>query len=438
MMLQLSLIGSVQTPPSGSSLLLVLTSDQCLFLTPPTVGAMTMTPSAPSVLLLLLHHLLSPVSSQTVDPSVADLTNRNSDFAARLYRAVASRTDDNVFLSPFALTAGLTALLNATSGPTQDQLLQGLTLTGLDPQTLPDLFQTLRTTILQGGTATNLQQGMAVFPAQSFQVSSSYLDLVQTKFGGTAQSLAYTSPEQAINTINHWAQEQTGDQIKELVTNLDPQTQLLLATAASYQARFSPSFNSSLSQEERFYVDRYHIVMVTMMFRADKYFLAYDSSVKAGVLKLPMTDGMAMLVVLPDEDVDVTAVEEEVTAEKIQAWIKQLKKTKLEVLLPRFLLERSYMLKDVLQTLDITQVFQDNADITNMGGAKGPRLSQVFHKSIVSVDERGDDITAGGGVSIFSTLPPRLTINRPFIFIVYKQTTGNLLFMGRVVDPTKK
>lgn len=67
--------------------------------------------------------------------------------------------------------------------------------------------------------------------------------------------------------------------------------------------------------------------MVPMMFRADKYFLAYDRSVKAGVLKLPMADGAAMLVVLPDEDVDITAVEDEVTAEKIHGWIRQLKKT---------------------------------------------------------------------------------------------------------------
>lgn len=91
--------------------------------------------------------------------------------------------------------------------------------------------------------------------------------------------------------------------------------------------RFSPPFNASLTQVERFYVDRYHVAMVPMMFRADKYFLAYDSGVKAGVLKLPMTDGAAMLVVLPDEDVDLTAVEEEVTSEKIRAWIRQLKKT---------------------------------------------------------------------------------------------------------------
>lgn len=92
-------------------------------------------------------------------------------------------------------------------------------------------------------------------------------------------------------------------------------------------AQFDPPFNSSSTQDERFYVDRYHVVMVPMMFRADKYFLAYDGLLKAGVLKLPMAAGAAMLAVLPDEDVDLTSVEEELTSEKIQAWILQLKKT---------------------------------------------------------------------------------------------------------------
>lgn len=92
-------------------------------------------------------------------------------------------------------------------------------------------------------------------------------------------------------------------------------------------AQFDPPFDSSSTQDERFYVDRYHVVMVPMMFRADKYFLAYDGSVKAGVLKLPMADGAAMLVVLPDEGVDLTTVEEEVTSQKIKTWTLKLKKT---------------------------------------------------------------------------------------------------------------
>lgn len=74
-------------------------------------------------------------------------------------------------------------------------------------------------------------------------------------------------------------------------------------------------------------MDRYHVVIVPMMFRVGSFFLAYDPSLKVGVLKLSMADGAAMLVVLPDEDVDIHAVEEDVTVDKIQAWIRQLKKT---------------------------------------------------------------------------------------------------------------
>ncbi|XP_020514610.2 protein Z-dependent protease inhibitor [Labrus bergylta] len=382
--------------------------------------------------------LLTLASSQTLGPSLQDLTNRNADFAARLYRAVSSTTDDNVFLSTFTLSNGLSALLGATGGQSQDQLLQGLSLSGLEPQSVPDLFQSLRTAVLQGGVASNLRQGVAIFPSQGVEVESSYLDQVKTQFGGNVQTLDYTTPLDASDAINSWVQGNTGDQVLELVTTVDPQTKLLLATAATYQIRFSPSFNASVTQDERFFVDKYHVVMVPMMFRADKYFLAYDRSLKVGVLRLSMVDGLAMLVVLPDEDVDITSVEEEVTGEKIRAWIRQLKKTKLEVQLPRFLLERSYSLRDVLETLSITKVFQDDADIINMGGAEGLKLTQVYQKSVMAVDESADDITTGGGVNAFSTLPPRLTINRPFMFVIYQQTSDSVLFMGRVVDPSKK
>ncbi|XP_032440839.1 protein Z-dependent protease inhibitor-like isoform X2 [Xiphophorus hellerii] len=385
--------------------------------------------------LAFLFLLAGPAAPQTPDPAELDLLNRSADFGARLYRAVASRTDDNVLLAPLAVFAGMLALLGGTSGPTQNQLLQGLTLTGLDPQTLPDQFQALRNAVLQ--PALRLQQGAALFLDQSFQAPPSFQDLVQTKYGGQTQSVSFSSPADAQDVINRWVQDQTRHQAQNLLSALDRRTQLLLVSAADYQMRFSPPFNASLTQVERFYVDRYHVAMVPMMFRADKYFLAYDGGVKAGVLKLPMADGAAMLAVLPDEDVDLTAVEEEVTSEKIRAWIRQLKKTKLEVQLPVFLLKRSYALKDVLQALYITQVFQDDADFSSMGGASGASLSQVYHASVVSMDDSGDDGGSGGGATAFSSPPPRLTFNRPFIFIIYQQASGSLLLMGRVANPTE-
>uniref|UniRef100_A0A3Q2V0T0 Protein Z-dependent protease inhibitor-like n=1 Tax=Haplochromis burtoni TaxID=8153 RepID=A0A3Q2V0T0_HAPBU len=356
--------------------------------------------------LTLLHPAILIVNNSALQ----DLISRNADFGARLYRVLAARTDENVLLCPFTLSAALTVLLSATNGQTREQLQAGLTLTRLDAQTLPGGFK--------------------------IKVASSYLNLVQTKLGGTVQGVDYTNAYEAINTINQWALEQTVDQVQDFISEVDHQTQLLLFLCVS--ASFTPPFNASSTQDERFYVDSYHVVMVPMMFRADKYLLAYDAAVKAGVLKLPMTDGAAMLAVLPDEGVDVTAVEEEVTADKIQAWIRQLKKTKLEVQFPRFSLDRSYSLKDALQTLDITQVFQDDADLSNMGGAEGSKLKQVsvYHTSVISVEESSSDTSAGDAV--FSSPPPRLTFNRPFIFIIYHQSTSGLMFIGRVNDPTCK
>lgn len=96
---------------------------------------MTMTPL---LSLLLPGFLLLDLAPPAItDGSVGKLTNGNTDFAAKLYQAVASRTDDNVCLSTFALSSALSALLSATSGPTREQLLQGLGLTGLEAHILP-------------------------------------------------------------------------------------------------------------------------------------------------------------------------------------------------------------------------------------------------------------------------------------------------------------
>lgn len=92
-----------------------------------------------SLVSIVLALLLSPASFET--SALQDLISRNADFGARLYRALADRTDENVLLCPFTLSAALTVLLSATNGQTREQLQAGLTLTGLEAQTLPGGFK---------------------------------------------------------------------------------------------------------------------------------------------------------------------------------------------------------------------------------------------------------------------------------------------------------
>lgn len=54
------------------------------------------------------------------------------------------------------------------------------------------------------------------------------------------------------------------------------------------------------------------------------------------------------------------------------------------------------------------------------------------------MDESGPGDAAAAPPAAFSSPPPRLTFNRPFHFVVYHQSSGALLLMGRLRDPTKK
>lgn len=85
-----------------------------------------------------------------------------------------------------------------------------------------------------------MKQAVALLPSHNFEVSASLRELVQTKFGGYMPSLRYTDQAEAISTINRWAQDQTGDQIQQVVTALDAQTELLLATVSYYRSKSHP------------------------------------------------------------------------------------------------------------------------------------------------------------------------------------------------------
>jgi serpin B len=66
-------------------------------------------------------------------------------------------------------------------------------------------------------------------------------------------------------------------------------------------------------------------------------------------------------------------------------------------------------------------------------------IQEVIHKANITVDERGTEAAAATGVVVgLSSMPAgpvQLTIDRPFIVVIRDDTTGAILFAGRVLDP---
>ncbi len=63
----------------------------------------------------------------------------------------------------------------------------------------------------------------------------------------------------------------------------------------------------------------------------------------------------------------------------------------------------------------------------------------MIHKAFVEVNEEGTEAVAATEIGIgmsFYGAPPRFNANHPFLFVIRENSTGTILFIGRVVDPS--
>lgn len=123
-----------------------------------------------------------------------------------------------------------------------------------------------------------------------------------------------------------------------------------------------------------------------------------------------------------------------------------------QVFLPKFKLETAYAMKTTLERLGMVRAFRDptkpdGADFTGMTDSTDPRdwiyISDVLHKAFVEVNEKGTEAAAATALvsritkSVSVPFIPIFKADRPFMFLIRSRTTGSILFMGRIVNPSE-
>ncbi|XP_016117540.1 protein Z-dependent protease inhibitor [Sinocyclocheilus grahami] len=380
-------------------------------------------------------------SQEPKTPDVTDLAFKNIDFAMNLYRKISSYHDKNIFFSPLSVSTSFATLLLASKGSTRSQMAKGLNLDSLDgtgdATLIPQLFEQLQKNISQDGKL-HMEQGTALFVDERFNVERVFSDQIKTFFGADVNNVDFSETELSKSTINEYVSRKTGGKVNEMVTSVEPLTQMMLLNTIFFQGDWDSPFDPNSTEMSRFYVDKYNIVQVPMMVKEDRFSTAEDRELRARVLRLSYRGGAALLIVLPDATADYTVIDDEISAERFHRWIKNMRRTKMEVHLPKFKMEQSYNLHEILPHLGISSVFLHSANLTGLSKDAHLRVSQVLHKAVIEVDEKGTTAASVTSVGITAySLPATFIINRPFFFFLYHEATSSLLFMGRVIDPTK-
>jgi serpin B len=97
-----------------------------------------------------------------------------------------------------------------------------------------------------------------------------------------------------------------------------------------------------------------------------------------------------------------------------------------------------------LKEMGMPTAFSDLADFSGMTGEQNLKISEVIHQTFVNVSESGTEAAAATAVIMEVTSipypieePKVFTADHPFIFIIQQKDTGNILFLGRVSNPSR-
>ena len=97
----------------------------------------------------------------------------------------------------------------------------------------------------------------------------------------------------------------------------------------------------------------------------------------------------------------------------------------------------------VLKNRGLSTAFTQNADFSGMDGSGNLFIDTIIHKAFVNVDEKGTQAAAASANSMggeqSGAAPPVEPIifnaDHPFIFVIQDKENGNILFIGRVMNP---
>jgi serpin B len=136
-------------------------------------------------------------------------------------------------------------------------------------------------------------------------------------------------------------------------------------------------------------------------------------------------------------------MEEQFNEASLDRCLAQAREQKVAVFLPKFKLAAQFSLAKKLAEMGMTDAFSPQADFSGMDGTRDLFISAVVHKAFVDVNEEGTEAAAATGVVMRSmaVMRPRPTpvfrADHPFIFLIRDTRSGSIIFLGRMVDPSR-
>ncbi|MCX6213189.1 serpin family protein [Spirosoma sp.] len=368
----------------------------------------------------------------------APFTAQTTQFAFDLAKQVNAQDGPakNVFISPLSLHMALGMIMNGANGQTAQEIQKTLKL---DAQTLADAnatYQNLMANLPGVDPKVTLRLANSVWYRNTFTVETAFQDLLKQTFSAEISAQDFNNPA-TVGTINSWASQKTNGKIPKVIDQIQPDNVLFLMNALYFKGDWTTRFDAAKTTDWPFTLVSDAQTTVRMM-RLNTQ-LNHASRPGYTAFELPYGAGnYVMTVLLPTGNSTADVLINNLNSDEWALLQKNMTKSLFDIGLPKFTVNYEAKLNNVLSTLGMPTAFTDRADFTKINAQGGLLLSFVKQNTFVAVDEAGTEAAAvtTGGISTTSVQMPTLC-DRPFVFVIHEKTSGAVLFVGKIADPTK-
>jgi len=367
-------------------------------------------------------------------------------FAARLDGQLAKR-DGNFLYSPASIQIALAMTREGARGATLAAMDHVL---GADAtKAAKALIASFKTPKQEPNRPTVPELSIAnrLFGDRATKFEQAFLDITSNDYRAPVESVDFRNAYDAARKhINEWVANQTHDKIKDLIAPPDvgSDTRMVLVNAIYMKAAWATPFEPSLTKPAPFAIAGAASKKVdTMHMQGAASWGAHDG---ARTVDLPYYSAggpqLGMLVLVPDGK-SLADIEASYAAEGLTPFLTATSNHGLAaVSLPKFEVGTSFELADSLSQIGMGLAFSAKADFTGMSKV-ATHISAVVHKAWAKVDENGTEAAAATAVIMNETAvavpvtPHEVRVDRSFLFFIH-DADGNVLFGGRIVDPSAK
>ena len=352
----------------------------------------------------------------------------NCSFQISLFNEInKSKKGENLIISPLSIFQILSLTANGARSDTQLEMVK--TLQNDDIDTLNSINYEILNMLKDYETVEIANAVMSRFtPLQPF------LEIAKN----------YSAPHEileSVEQVNNWCDEKTHGKITKILDRLESSVQMILLNAVYFKGIWRNKFKEMYTKEKPFYNLGKEEILVDTMTQLTRFRYYEDNKMQA--VELPFEkDHISALVILPRENMDINRYIMSLEKDTLYNIVNNLKTSKVNLELPKFELEFSTSLKEVLQYMGMEIPFSDYADFSGLREKNNLKIDDVLHKTYLKVYEDGCEAAAVTAVviKVTSAAPTpekiyEMKVNRQFLFILRSQNLPedfDFLFMSKI------